>query len=97
MGSALVFRAAFAMIADNAEGAANGSHGERVRKGTEIALDDASKCNWQMLTVLYGLIELLIDDVMGQPAENEQQVRINVLDVHPPQRVGIPAFIDIGT
>jgi len=49
-----------------------------------------------MHTLLYGLIKLVMDDVMGQPAENEQQVRINVLDAPPPERVGIPAFIDIG-
>jgi hypothetical protein len=96
MGSALVFRAAFAMIADEAAGAANGSHEERVHKGAKIALDDASKANWHMHTLLYGLIRLLIDDVRGQPAENEQQVRINVLDAPAPERVGIPAFIDIG-
>jgi hypothetical protein len=39
---------------------------------------------------------LLIDDVRGQPAENEQQVRINVVDAPAPERVGIPVFIDIG-
>jgi hypothetical protein len=37
-----------------------------------------------------------MDDVMGQPADNEQQVRINVLDAPAPERVGLPAFIDIG-
>ena len=46
--------------------------------------------------VLYGLIKLLMDNVLGRPAENEQQVRINVLDAPAPERVGIPAFIDIG-
>jgi hypothetical protein len=96
MGSALVFRSAFAMIADKADGAAKGSHEDRVRKGTKIALDDASKVNWNMHALLYGLITLLMDDVLGQPAENEQQVRINVLDAPPPEKVGIPAFIDIG-
>jgi hypothetical protein len=96
MGSALMFCAIFAMIADKADGAANGSHEERVIKGTKIALDDASKANWHLHTLLYGLIQLLMDDVMGQPAENAQQVRINVLDAPPPERVGIPAFIDIG-
>jgi hypothetical protein len=64
--------------------------------GTKIALDDANKANWHMHAVLYGLIKLLMDDVLGQPAENEQQVRINVLDAPTPERVGIPAFIDIG-
>jgi hypothetical protein len=96
MGSALVFRAAFAMIADKAEGAVNGSHGERVHKGLKITHDDAKKANWHMHAVLYGLIKLLMDDVLGQPAENEPQVRINVLDAPAPERVGIPAFIDIG-
>jgi hypothetical protein len=97
MGSALVFRAAFAMIADKAAGTANGSHQDRAHKGAEIALDEASKANWHMHMVLYGLIKLLMDDVRGQPAESEQQVRINVLDAPAPERVGIPAFIDIGT
>jgi hypothetical protein len=96
MGSALVFRAIFSMIADKADGAANGSHEVRVHKGTKIALDDASKANWHMHAVLYGLIKLLMDDVLGRPAENEQQIRINVLDAPAPERVGIPAFIDIG-
>ena len=96
MGSVLVFRAAFAMIADKADAAANDSHEGRVHKGTKIALDDASKANWHMHALLYGLIKLLMDDVLGQPAENEQQVRINVLDAPPPEKVGIPAFIDIG-
>jgi hypothetical protein len=96
MGSALVFRAAFAMIADKAGGVVSDDHAERVLMGTKIALDDAAKVNLHMHTLLYGLIKLLMDDVMGQPAENEQQVRINVLDAPPPERVGIPAFIDIG-
>ena len=96
MGSALVFRAMFAMIADKAGAAANDSHAKRVHNGTKIALDDVSKANWQMHALLYGLIKLLMDEVRGQPAENEQQVRINVLDAPPPEQVGIPAFIDIG-
>jgi hypothetical protein len=95
MGSALVFRAIFAMIADKADGAANGSHEERVSNGTKVALDDVNKANSHMHTLLYGLIQLLMDDVRGQPAD-EQQVRINVLDAPSPERVGIPAFIDIG-
>src|SRR5262249_11004455 len=77
MGSALVFRAIFAMIADNADGAANGSHEERVSNGTKIALDDVNKANSHMHALLYGLIQLLMDDVQGRPTENEQQVRVN--------------------
>jgi hypothetical protein len=96
MGSALVFRAAFAMIADKAEGTVNGSHEERTHKGTKIALEDASKANWHMHALLYGLIKLLMEDVLGHPLENLEQVRINVLDAPPPEKVGMPAFIDIG-
>jgi hypothetical protein len=96
MGSALVFRAIFVMIADKADGAATNSHEERVHEGTKIALSDVDKANWHMHAVLYGLIKSLMDDVLGEPAENEQQVRINVLDAPAPGRVGIPAFIDIG-
>ncbi len=95
MGSALVFRAVFAMIADRAEGAFVGSHEERVHRGTKIASDDANKANGHMHALLYGLIKLLLDDVMGQPAEDAQQIRINVLDAPAPKSVGIPAFIDI--
>jgi len=97
MGSALVFRAIFAMIADKVDGTFNGGHEERVIEGTKIAMEHASKANWHMHMVLYGLIRLLMDDVRGQASENEQQVRINVLDAPAPERVGIPAFIDIGS
>jgi len=96
MGSTLVFRAAFATISDKANGAAVGSHEERVLQGAKIALEDASKANWHMHLLLYGLITLLMNDVLGRPAENEQQVRINVVDAPRPEKVGLPAFIDIG-
>jgi hypothetical protein len=96
LGSALVFRAIFAMIADKAGGAAYGGHNDRTITGLRIAQEDAKNANWHMHMMLYGLILLLMDDVLGQPAENEPQVRINVLDALAPERVGIPAFIDIG-
>jgi hypothetical protein len=86
----------FAMIADKADGAANGRHNDRTIRGTRIALEDAKNANWHMHMLLYGLIRTLMDDVLGQPAQNEQQVRINVLDAPAPKCVGIPAFIDIG-
>lgn len=95
MGSALVFRAIFSMIADKADGAASRSRENRTARGTTIALEDASNANLHMHTLLYGLIRLLTDDVLGTN-ENEQQVRINVLDAPAPERIGIPAFIDIG-
>ena len=67
-----------------------------MHRGAQVALDDANEANRHMHAVLYGLIKLLMNDVLGQPAEQEQQVRINVLDAPAPELVGIPAFIDIG-
>ncbi len=43
LGSALVFRAAFTMIADKARGAPLGSHAERTHKGFQIAREDARR------------------------------------------------------
>jgi len=96
MGSVLVFRAAFTMIADKAQGAVNGSCEDRTREGTRIAMEDAKLANWHMHSLLYGLIKLLMGDVLGHPLEDLEQVRINVLDAPPPEKVGMPAFIDIG-
>jgi hypothetical protein len=72
------------------------AHNDRTITGFRIAQEDEKNANWHMHMLLYGLILLLMDDVLGQPAENEPQVRINVLDAPAPERVGIPAFIDIG-
>jgi hypothetical protein len=96
MGSALVFRAAFAMIADRAQQLGGAGHENRVREGMRIAMEDASQANWHMHLLLYGLIEILLEEVLGHPLENLDQVRINVLDAPAPEKVGIPTFIDIG-
>lgn len=64
-----MFPAVFAMIADKAEGSVNGSHAERTHKGTKIALEDARKANWHMHALLYGLVRLLMDEVLGRPAK----------------------------
>lgn len=94
-GSALVFRTAFAMIADQAAGATVGSHEDRVTKGAEIAIRDVRETNSHMLNLLYGLIKLLLWDIMGETFVNEQQIRINIEGAPVPERVGLPAFIDI--
>jgi hypothetical protein len=46
--------------------------------------------------VLYGLIEPLLNQVMGKPAEEVEQLRIQVLDAPKPTRVALPMFVDIG-
>jgi hypothetical protein len=96
VGSALVFRTVFAMIADKAGSSLDESHGDRASRGFEIASEDAKLVNWHMHVLLYGLIEPLLERVVGCPLDSLDQVRIDVSDAPDPEMVGLPAFIDIG-
>lgn len=96
IGSALVFRSAFAMIADNARDTSQMSHGERVAAGTKTALEEVQQANRHMHLVLYGLINGLLERVAGTALSNLEQTRIKVAGAPDPEAVGIPTFIDIG-
>jgi hypothetical protein len=96
VGSALVFRAAFAMISDKALDPAGRSHGERTSEGARIATEDAQQANWHLHLLLYGLIENLLEEMLARPLNTLDQVRINIVDAPNPDRVGLPTFIDIG-
>jgi hypothetical protein len=97
VGSALVFRTVFAMIADKAHGGiVTGSHEERTKRGADIAFEDANSANDHMHMVLYGLIKFLMEEVFASPLETLAQVRINVVDAPTPENVRLPAFLDIG-
>jgi hypothetical protein len=85
------------MIADSAAGSAIGSHEERTIKGANIARQEATTADWHMHMLLYGLIRLLMDEMLGHPAENEQLRMLNVADAPKPANVGIPSFVDIDT
>jgi hypothetical protein len=61
IGSSLVFRSVFAMIADGAQDTAALSHGERTNLGFRIACDEVQNANWHMHLVLYGLINGLLE------------------------------------
>jgi hypothetical protein len=95
-GSAIVFRAIFALISAGVEGSQIGSHGDRVSRGVKIALDDAQNANTNMHALLYGLIRLLMDGVVAAPDLAPPQVRINVFNAPAPKEIGIPSFIDVG-
>jgi len=97
VGSALVFRAAFAMIADKARGPTDRSHGERTGEGARIATEDAQHANWHLHMLLYGLIENLLEEMLARPLNTLEQVRINIVDAPDPEVVGLPTFIDIGS
>lgn len=96
VGSAIVFRTAFAMIADRAQDATGRSHGERVKEGFRITTEDAKAVNWHMHVLLYGLIENLLEEALACPLETLDQVRINVCGAPDPDDVGLRTFIDIG-
>jgi len=96
VGSALVFRTAFAMIADKVQDPTGRSHGERTSEGARIATEDAKNANWHMHLLLYGLIEALLEQMLACPLNTLEQVRINIQDAPDPDMVGLPVFINIG-
>jgi len=96
VGSALVFRTVFAMIADKATDTSGLSHGERTNEGFRITLEDANRVNRNLHLVLFGLIQSLLESAIGASLTSLQQTRIPVIDAPDPDQVGIPTFISIG-
>ena len=76
LGSATVFRAIFAFIADRSEDTSTLTHHERVTRGSSIATEDGKDANIHMHLFLYGLIESLLEQTVGKPLESLSQVRI---------------------
>ena len=52
VGSALVFRTVFSVIADTAKAAAGLTHEERTAEGVRITTEDAEQVNWHMHLLL---------------------------------------------
>ena len=96
VGSALVFRTIFKIVAENAGNTASDIYEESVKKGSDIAIEDATSANYHMHMLLYGLIKSLLESLLGCPLETLDEVRINVADAPKPGMVGLPNFIDIG-
>ena len=84
------------MIADKVASIAGESHGERAARGFALTSDDAKLANWHMHVLLYRMIEPLLERMLGCPLDTLDHVRINVCDAPDPEKVGLPAFIDIG-
>ncbi len=95
-GSALVFRAAFALIAAKADPAGGHSFAERTAEGVKMTIRDAEAANVHMHTLLYGLIRVLLDDMLGHPLDDLTQTRIPIVGAPKPNIVGLPTFIDVG-
>lgn len=95
LGSSLVFRSAFAKIADQADAPAT-LHSEKTREGFEIALQEVSLANLHLNQILYGIIDKLLEEILGRPLTELNQVRIPISGAPDPDEVGLPTFISIG-
>jgi hypothetical protein len=96
VGSSLVFRTVFAMIADKVADTTAMDHVDRTNEGFRITIEDSKLANWHMHLVLYGLMRLFLENALDKPLDSLAQVRINVVGAPDPDKVGLPTFIDIG-
>jgi|SRR5579871_5879102 len=95
LGSSLVFRTVFAMIADKSGDTSNMSQIERMQKGIKIALADLNKVNIHLNGVLYGIISAALDAPELAPLAKPERLLIPVIDAPKTNSVGLPMFVDI--
>lgn len=96
LGSSLIFRTVFAMVADKAGDTSAMSQIERMQRGVTIALADVQEVNVHLHAVLYGLISGALGKPEGAPLAEMHQLRIPVVDAPLPGSVALPMFLDIG-
>ena len=87
VGSTLVFRTLFTMIADKADNQPIGSRGDRTQQGCQIATQEAAQANVHLHLVLYGLIQALLEEALGKPLHTLNQVRIDIRDAPDPDTI----------
>ncbi len=95
VGSALVFRTVFSMVADQTMDTAVMNSGERMAAGVQITLQHVNEANLHLHNVLYGVIAFLMEQAFGKPVEAVEQLRIPVVGAPKPEQVGLPMFLDI--
>jgi hypothetical protein len=95
LGSALIFRTLFTMIADNEDGVAAGSRGDRTHQGVNIAIRDAAQANSNLSPVLYGFIEALLEKAEGKPLHTLKHDRIEIRGAPDPDTIRLPLFLDM--
>ena len=96
VGSALVFRTVFSMIADQAMDTAGMSSGEQMAAGVRITHQHVNQANLHLHNVLYGVIAFLMEQAFGKPLVSVEQLRIPVIGAPKPEQVGLPMFLDVG-
>ncbi len=84
------------MVADDAKDTAGLPHGERTNEGFRITIEALKTANLHMHVLLYGFMRHVLEAVLAKSMDELDQTRINVLDAPDPDKVGLPAFIDIG-
>jgi hypothetical protein len=95
VGSSLVFRTVFAMVADKAGDTTGMSQIERMKKGVDIAQADVQEVNIHLHAVLYGLISAALTKPEGAPLAETDQLRIPVVDAPRPEMVALPMFLNM--
>ena len=93
LGSSLVFRTVFAMIADKSGDTSNMSQIGRMQTGVKIALADLNKVNIHFNGILYGIISAALD--APEPLAEPERLLIPVIDAPKTKSVGLPMFVDI--
>ncbi|MBB5751444.1 hypothetical protein [Prosthecomicrobium pneumaticum] len=96
VGSAVVFRSLFAMIAREAGAKAEATYEELVTDGSQRVFDDVRNANKHIHLVLYGLIKALLEQVLGRDLEGGERTDIEVLDAPSPSKVRLPVFVTMG-
>lgn len=95
VGSALVFRTVFAMVADKAGDTKGLSQVERMNKGVRIVLADLREANFHLHGVLYGLISMTLFSPADAPLAEPDQLRIPVADAPAPKMIALPMFLNM--
>jgi hypothetical protein len=67
-----------------------------VAAGVKIAQADLNEANFRIHNVLYGLVKLLLEQAIGGPLNDLEQLRIPVTGAPKPAMVALPMFIDVG-
>jgi hypothetical protein len=93
VGSALLFRTAFTMIAQSVR--PTDVKEDRTSEGVTITIEDTRLANFHIHQVLHGLTDILLEKAVGKPLASLPQARIRVTGAPPPERVSLPPFIDV--
>jgi hypothetical protein len=96
LGSALLYRTAFAEVARRRSPGIERSHVELVGEGFRTIVEDAKLANWHLHLLLHGLVNHLLEVAAGKPLRKLEQKRLPISGAPDPDSVSLPLFIDIG-